>query len=176
MQNASLSALSILTEDHLAFRRLFARFEQQRAAGADAAARLQLARELCRRLIVHAVVEEELFYPAAFDALEDERVITNAANDHRELHALILQIEGMDARDRELDARMTALARRVAEHVQQEEGPLFTRLAFTSLDMEDLGQRIVARRKELMGEPGLLDQRPPTLSRPAGHRLQLKKR
>lgn len=156
MPKQGVCALSVLTDDHLAFSRVFDRFEQQRAAGADAAARLQLAREICQRLSVHATVEEELFYPAAFDALEDEQVITSAASDHRILHALIRQIQQMDERDEGLDARMAQLHRLVSEHVEQEEGPLFTRLAFTSLDLEDLGQRIAARRDELMSEPGPL--------------------
>jgi hemerythrin superfamily protein len=44
---------------------------------------------------------------------------------------------------------VATLERVVAEHVQQEEGHLFPRLEYTSLDLEQLGRLIVARRSEV---------------------------
>jgi len=135
--------------DHESISHLFSKYEELLASGADVAARKALALLICRALAAHATAEEELLYPAARDALEDDATLDGAQNDHDSMRMLMRQIEALDAADGRFDAMVTMLERVVAEHVQQEEGNLFPRLEYTSLDLDGLGQRIVARRSEV---------------------------
>lgn len=65
-------ATQVLTEDHRAVQKLFDAFEQAKKDDLDAKA--TLVRRACEELTVHAMIEEELLYPAAQEALnEDDR-------------------------------------------------------------------------------------------------------
>jgi hypothetical protein len=60
------------------------------------------------------------------------------------------QIETLDATDERFDALVIMLARAVAEHVRQEEGELFPRIASAGLDLDRLGEQIIRRRNETL--------------------------
>ena len=143
-------AVSVLTADHESVRRLFSEFEELVAAGAGDAARRALAEQICDALTAHAAAEEELLYPAARDALEDDFRIDQAQGEHEDMRALIRQIRSLDAVDGRHNALVAMLASVVAAHVRQEEGDLFPRLEFTSLDLGRLGEQLVQRRTEAL--------------------------
>src|SRR5215813_7652408 len=57
---ASSSAVELLKQDHRKVEQLFEEFEQ----ADDADRQQQLAEQVCRELMVHSLLEEEIFYPA----------------------------------------------------------------------------------------------------------------
>ena len=65
---ATNDAISLLKADHKEVSDMFERFETAREA-----TKSKLATEICQALTVHAQVKEELFYPAAHEALGDSR-------------------------------------------------------------------------------------------------------
>lgn len=143
-------AVSVLTADHESVRQLFSEFDELVAAHAGDAARRALAELICNTLTAHAAAEEELLYPAARDALEDDFRIDQAEGEHEDMRTLIRQVRSLGAADGRHDALVAMLASVVAAHVRQEEGDLFPRLEFTSLDLGRLGEQLVRRRTEAL--------------------------
>ncbi len=54
--------------DHRKVEGLFEQFEKAK----DNARKQKLAQEICTQLTVHATIEEEIFYPACKEAVEDD--------------------------------------------------------------------------------------------------------
>jgi hemerythrin superfamily protein len=69
-----LDALKILEEDHRAVEQLFEAFD--RAPKDDLERKSTLVQRACELLTIHAIVEEELLYPAAREAFgsDDEKI------------------------------------------------------------------------------------------------------
>jgi hemerythrin superfamily protein len=64
-------AVALIKEDHRKVEGLFESFEKAR----DEDRKKALAREICTELTIHAMIEEEIFYPACQGKIEDEDVL-----------------------------------------------------------------------------------------------------
>jgi len=150
------NALSLLMADHQDVRELFTEYEALSANAADdddgetAADRADLAFQICMALTAHATIEEELFYPAARDALGEADLVDAALAEHAQARGLIEQIQTMAAGDERFDGLVRQLHEAIEEHVQQEEGELFPRVQETDLDLERLGMEMAQRRDEVL--------------------------
>jgi hemerythrin superfamily protein len=148
---SATDAITLLTNDHAQVSELF---EQYKALADDAGSMTQdkqsLAEEICTMLTVHAAIEEEIFYPAARDALDDEKLLDEAEVEHQSAKELIAQIQDSDPSDALYDARVNVLGEYVNHHVQEEEGELFPQVRDADLDLESLGAEMSARQEELL--------------------------
>src|SRR5262245_60005120 len=63
-------AIKLLKADHDEVEELFAQYEKQKKKGDTDKA--ELIDKICTALTVHAQIEEEIFYPAARNALEED--------------------------------------------------------------------------------------------------------
>jgi len=145
--------IEILTEDHRRVDDMFDEYEAMKNDGDDEAKEERVA-AICLALTVHATVEEELFYPAAREALdeEDADMIDEAEVEHSTVKDLIAELADMTPSDDLYDAKVKVLSEYVRHHVQEEEGSIFPAIRDTDLDLETLGADIAARREELMDE------------------------
>ena len=152
---ASADAIKLLTEDHKEVRALFKEFEKLRQdEEADGEDKEALALQICALLTVHTQLEEEIFYPAAREAIEETDLLDEATVEHASAKDLIEQIESMSADEELYDARVTVLSEYVEHHVKEEEGELFPKLKKAGLDLAALGEELSARKQELMAEVG----------------------
>src|SRR5688572_28871316 len=85
-------ATALLRADHKHVSDLFAEYEKARTP----ARKKQLVTEIYKELSVHAQVEEEIFYPAVKEALQDKELIPEARVEHVTLKDLIAQVEGLE--------------------------------------------------------------------------------
>jgi hemerythrin superfamily protein len=100
---------------------------------------------------VHATIEEEVFYPAAREALgEDADLVDEADIEHASAKELIAQIEGSSPEDDHFDARVKVLGEYIDHHVKEEEGEMFPKVKKAKLDTAALGTALVARKEELI--------------------------
>jgi hemerythrin superfamily protein len=143
-------ALKLLADDHRKVEKLVQKFEKLKD-GADQE-KQELVREACMELKIHAQVEEEIFYPAARDALKERDLLDEAEVEHTVAKQLISELESMTPKDKLFDAKFTVLGEYVKHHVQEEEKELFPKAKRAKLDMDDLGHRITQRKQELMAE------------------------
>ncbi len=86
----SVDALTLLRTDHQNVQKMFDQFEKTRSDDRKKA----LAEQICNELTVHAQIEEEIFYPAARDAIRETDLIAEATVEHQSAKDLIAQIEG----------------------------------------------------------------------------------
>jgi hemerythrin-like domain-containing protein len=150
-------ALKLLKADHREVEGWFSDYED-----AGDAEKARLADKICLALKVHTQVEEEIFYPAARDALSDEEILDEAVVEHAAARDLIAEIEQMEVGEDLFDAKVKVLSEQIEHHVQEEETEMFPKLRETDMDMDALGARMAERKKELMSK----------LQRPNGHRVQ----
>jgi hemerythrin-like domain-containing protein len=146
------AAIAMLDDDHKAVDKLFKRYEK---AGEGAAAeKRELLREICSALTVHAQIEEELFYPELRAALDEEDVemLDEATVEHASLKDLIAQLEDAEPGDDLVDARVKVLSEYVKHHVEEERNEIFPEAKKAKgLDLDDLAERMAARKAELEG-------------------------
>ena len=87
--SASTDAIELLTADHTEVQGLFKQYDAlTKDSDGDIDDKVAIARQICQMLIVHATVEEEIFYPAAREALADngEHMLNEAEVEHGSLY------------------------------------------------------------------------------------------
>jgi hemerythrin-like domain-containing protein len=143
-------AVSLLSADHAEVKQLFETYRQLVDENADDEQRGELARKICSMLTVHAEIEEEIFYPAMRDNVDDELTVDEAEVEHASAKELIEQLEGMDPGDALYDAKVIVLGEYVDHHVQEEENELFPQAEKAGIDLDELGAELASRKRELM--------------------------
>jgi hemerythrin superfamily protein len=143
-------AVELLKEQHDKVKKAFKEFEKLDRE--DTEAQQQLVQSVCEDLKLHTTLEEELFYPAAREAIADEDLLNEAQVEHETAKMLIEQLENMGPDDPNFHATFTVLGEYVLHHVKEEEGEMFPQVKKTDLDLEELGARMRSRMEELMGE------------------------
>lgn len=146
----SQEAIRMLKDDHSQVEKSFKEFEKLDRD--DTETIRQLVAATCEALKVHTTLEEEIFYPAVREAIDDDDLMNEAAVEHETAKMLIEQLENMQPDDPNYHATFTVLGEYVRHHVKEEEGEMFPAAKKADLDFDDLAQRMKARREELMGE------------------------
>jgi hemerythrin superfamily protein len=141
-----MDAIKLLKQDHREVERLVDEFERARAPK-----KAQIAEEICRQLTVHAQIEEEIFYPAAREALKEEDLVDEAEVEHQSAKDLIAQIQGGSTEDEKFEARVKVLGEYVKHHVREEEKEMFAQLQKRKIDLQALGEQLMRRKQELLG-------------------------
>jgi hemerythrin-like domain-containing protein len=99
---------------------------------------------------VHAQIEEEIFYPAAREAMKDQDLLDEAEVEHASAKELIAQIEAMQAGQELFDARVTVLGEYIRHHVKEEQNEIFPKLKKADIDLKGLGAQLAERKQALM--------------------------
>jgi hemerythrin superfamily protein len=146
-------AIRLLTTDHREVHRLFEDYKDLVESEAEGTERQALAEQICAMLTAHTTIEEEIFYPAARQALEEEEDLLDEAEvEHASAKDLIAQIQSMGPDDDLYDAKVTVLGEYVDHHVEEEEGEMFPKCKKADLDMKALGEQLAARKQELLAQ------------------------
>jgi hemerythrin superfamily protein len=150
-------AIELLKADHKKVKKLFKDFEKIKEEG-DASEKQALAEEICTELTLHAEVEEELFYPAAREAIEEEDLLNEAEVEHASAKDLIAQIREADPSDPMFDAKVTVLGEYINHHVEEEEKEIFPQVKKSKqLDLDALGEEIAALKVTRLSQPMEMD-------------------
>src|SRR5690242_6022407 len=150
MPGKESNAIELLKHDHREVESMFKQFD----AEDESRSKSEIAQHICLSLIVHSEIEEELFYPAAQRALdeEDRDLISEARVEHMSLKRLIDDISGSSPDDDMFAARMTVLKEYVKHHVNEEEQELMPQVKKTHNHLEALGPRRLKRKQALIQE------------------------
>jgi hemerythrin superfamily protein len=144
-------AIKLLTADHAKVKKMFKEFEKLSKKD-DEEGKQELATQICQELTVHAQLEEEIFYPAAREAIEDEELMNEAVVEHNSAKELIAQIQSMGASDPMFDATVKVLGEYVNHHIEEEQNEIFPKVEKAKVDLEEIGAEIAQRKEELMEE------------------------
>jgi len=140
--------LQLLAADHRKVEDLFESFEK--ATGASA--KEKIVKEICTELKVHAQIEEEIYYPEIRGKVEDD-ALDEAYVEHDGAKLLINELEAATPDEAYYDAKVKVLQEQIEHHVKEEEKErdnLFQQTRAADIDLEALGERLAARKAELM--------------------------
>jgi hemerythrin superfamily protein len=152
---AGKDACDLLDADHRAVKKMFKEFEELTQSRARSAAqkKMELARQICHELTVHAQLEEEIFYPALRAAMKDTDLLDEAEVEHQSAKDLIAQIEAAMEPDEKFEAKVKVLGEYIDHHVKEERGEIFPKArSARKLDLVAMREELEARKEELMGE------------------------
>lgn len=155
-------ALAMLKADHDKVRDLFKQYEelmdQDDDEGNTIAEKAAIAQQACNALKIHAQLEEEIFYPAAREAIDDDDLMDEASVEHAGVKELIDQIEAMQPDDDLYDAKVVVLGEQVEHHVREEESEMFPMVKKAKVDIAALGAQMQRRKSVLMSEMGMPEE------------------
>jgi hemerythrin-like domain-containing protein len=152
--DASVNALELLKRDHQEVDKLFKQYEDLKE-GAEDSAKEELVAQICDALTIHATIEEAIFYPAARQALPQEKgqdLLDEAAVEHQTLKDIIGRLEMAPTSDPLYDAGVKVLSEYVKHHVREEETELFPKVRSSDMDLQAIGQQLEERKQQLEGE------------------------
>ena len=146
----------MLKEDHRKVEKAFKDFEKlQKAETKDTSACEQMVEQTCLALEVHAQLEEDHFYPAVREAIEQTDLIDEAEVEHQTLKALIAQIRALPSSGDKFAATFTVLGEYVLHHIKEEEGEIFKKITRAKIDWAHLLEAMQEEKVRLIREKGL---------------------
>jgi hypothetical protein len=142
-------AVRLLKQDHREVEGWFDEYEQLE----DKAEKLDLFNKIALALKVHTQIEEEILYPEERGDVEDD-MLDEAYVEHDGAKKLIAEIEAMSPDEDFYDAKVKVLGEYIKHHVKEEEQPggIFSQAKKGDEDLDEMGERLKARKKELMAE------------------------
>ena len=143
----SQDAIALLKADHREAEELFEKFEKASGDGR----KQSLAQEVCLALSVHAMIEEEIFYPACEGKVEED-LLKESYVEHDGAKLMIAEIISGGPDDDFYDSKVKVLSEEIEHHVQEEEKRmegLFAQAKKAGLDMDALGEQLAARKADL---------------------------
>ncbi len=155
MATREKDACDLLDADHKAIKKMFKEYEELTNSRARSAAqkKLDLARQICHEMTVHAQIEEEIFYPALRQAIKDTEPLDQAAVEHQSTKSLIAQLQEAGVADDMFDAKVKVLGEYVDHHVKEERNEIFVKArAARKLNLVAMREQMETRKEELMGQ------------------------
>jgi hypothetical protein len=141
-------AVALLKADHRKVEGLFKKAEK-----AKGGAKEKLVEQICNELIIHTMLEEEIFYPACRSEDVEEDLMDEAQVEHDGAKVLINDLLDSGADSPMYDAKLTVLSEYIKHHVKEEEQPakgIFSKAKKKGIDAIALGAEMAARKQELM--------------------------
>lgn len=149
-------AIQLLTADHKEVKAMFTEFAKLMKSDGNDDEKADLVQRICTALTIHATIEEEIFYPAVREAIDDDDLMDEADVEHASAKDLIAQLESASPDDDHYDAKVTVLGEMIDHHVKEEEGEMFPK-AKKAVDTAAIGAELQARQTELKQEMGDAD-------------------
>lgn len=147
--------MELLRADHQAVQKMFKQFKKLcRSSSASDSEKEKLAQQICSELTIHTQIEEEIFYPAVREAIDEHFLLEEAEVEHNSAKELIRQIGEMDAGDELFEASVIVLGEHVNHHIEEEQNEMFPAAKQAKVDNKALGQELQERKQELMQEYG----------------------
>lgn len=143
-------ATHILAADHREVEDLFEQYEK--ASGLER--KKEIAQKICNELKIHTLIEEEIFYPALKGRVEDS-LLKEAYVEHDGAKVLVNEIAEGSPDEEFYDAKVTVLKEQIKHHVREEEkmqGNMFQQARAADVDLDQLGEQLLARKKELKAQ------------------------
>ncbi len=150
-------AIAFLKAEHREVEDLFKRFEKL-GDGAHKSREATVER-IIEALSKHAAIEEEIFYPAIRERVEqgekDDDLVLEALEEHHVAKTALNEIEKLPSENERFKAKVTVLMESVRHHVKEEEEEMFpkVRKLFSRSELEEMGERLKAARETAPSRP-----------------------
>jgi len=138
---------ALLKADHKVLNTLFLEYKR-----ADLGKQLAIAQTVIQELGIHAELEEQLIYPAIRQAIEEDDLMNEAAEQHHLMHVLIKELFHLTPTQDTFQAKFKVLGEVVQHHFKEEEGEMFPRAQQKQIDWEGLYEQAHLRREHLLAK------------------------
>jgi hemerythrin-like domain-containing protein len=146
------NAIEMLKADHDRVRSLLTKLSDTTAAAAKT--RPKLLEEIETEFLLHAKLEEEIFYPAFKEAggKEHDKMFYEATEEHRAVEQLVLpDLKKTPADSEKFSGRVKVLKELIEHHATEEEEELFPEAerSMSKEQLEQLAKEMEERKKTL---------------------------
>ena len=150
-----MDAITLLKTDHDKVKKLLTELESTTERGEKT--RSELFATIKAELTVHEVIEEEIFYPELKAHPKAKDIVLEAFEEHHVVDLLMGELESLDVTDETWGAKAIVMKENIEHHIEEEEGEMFkhARNVFDKQELEDLGERMAARKETAKQELGI---------------------
>ena len=137
-----MNAFTLLKADHEKVAGLLEKIDETTERALKT--REELFAQVKSELDLHAMIEEEIFYPALEQTEEVREITLEAYEEHRLVKQLLGELDAAPKDTEEWTAKFTVLKENIEHHVEEEEGELFkkAREVLSEEEIETLGDRL----------------------------------
>ena len=150
-----MNALTMLMDDHDKMKELLNELESTTERGVKT--RAELFSMIKGELAIHEIIEEEIFYPELRAHPRAKDIVLEGYQEHHVVDLVMRELEDTPVDDERWGAKAKVMKENVEHHMQEEEGEMFkqARAVFDRTELEDLGERMEARRRTAKEELGV---------------------
>jgi hemerythrin-like domain-containing protein len=151
-----MDAIALLKEDHDRIKPLLTQLTETTDRAEKT--RSELFSRIKAELVVHEIIEEEIFYPTLKEHPKAREIVLEGYEEHDAANRLLGELDGMEPTDELFGAKAKVMAEMIEHHIEEEEGDMFkkARQVFDADELKELGERMARRketaRQELFGE------------------------
>lgn len=145
-------AIKLLKEDHDKVRDLFEQLMNTTERATKT--RTKLLDQIAKEIQIHTTIEEEIFYPAFRDAIdqkERKKMYYEALEEHHVVDLVLPEARQTDTSSEQFAAKAKVLKELVEHHADEEEKEMFkaARKAMNREQLQGLGEKMETRKKQL---------------------------
>ena len=138
-----MDALTLLKQDHKTVNALFRKYEK--LGDRAFVSKREVVDQIIEELSVHAVIEEQVFYPAVKGISEDLKDhVLESLEEHHVVKWVLDELVSLDPEHERFDAKVTVLIENVRHHVKEEETEFFPEVR------EVLGRKVLGEIGDLL--------------------------
>lgn len=141
----SQDILSLLCADHQHLSQLFSEFRHIKDH-CTLEEKEALVQEICSELLLHAELEEEVFYPAVREILQDDMLMDEAESEHDSAKDVIEELQAMHPSHASYNAKVVVMGENVERHMREEQTVVFPKVKQSRLDLWALGEEMLHLR------------------------------
>ena len=144
-----MNAITLLKQDHEDVKKMLSELDDTTERAVKT--REQTFTKLKADLEVHEAIEEEIFYPALKEHPKTKDIALEGYEEHHVVDMVMAEIQEVAFDDERWGAKLTVMKENLEHHIEEEEGEMFkqARQVFDDAELEDLGNRMDMRKKEL---------------------------
>ena len=148
---AAHDILHLLCADHQRIIDLFNEFKRTKD-NSSLEEKETLVQEICGELLLHAELEEEVFYPAVREVVKDDMLMDEAEFEHANAKDVIEELQGLDLSHPSYNAKVVVLGENIERHMKEEESVVFPKVKKSRLDLHALGEEMMHLRRAKEGQ------------------------
>jgi hypothetical protein len=144
-----MNAITLLKQDHEDVKKMLSELDDTTERAVKT--REQTFTKLKTDLEVHEAIEEEIFYPALKEHPKTKDIALEGYEEHHVVDTVMGEMLELPVSDETWTAKFSVMKENLEHHIEEEEGEMFkqARQVFDDAELEDLGNRMEMRKKEL---------------------------
>jgi|1185.fasta_scaffold142807_2 hypothetical protein len=147
-----MDVLKLLKQDHDKVKKLLSELDETGEKAVKT--RTTLFARVKRELTIHEIIEEEILYPAFAEQAKLKDIVLEGYQEHHVVDLILGELSELSPEDEKWGAKLSVAKENVEHHIEEEEGEMFkkARQLFEQSELEQLGQRMEERKKEVEKE------------------------